>query len=117
MTNFYYALHIFKISRESFFWEKILISYDWQDHDLLNFSESETEAWYYSTQPQFEELLEVLDKNNYERDLYQTLLEFKEDILKHMSITEELTNSHKGNRKSAIEIEIGLSLNCSKWCT
>lgn len=68
--------------------------------------ESETEAWYYSTQPQFEELLEVLDKNNYERDLYQTLLEFKEDILKHMSITEELTNSHKGNRKSALEIEI-----------
>ncbi|XP_022313989.2 nucleosome-remodeling factor subunit BPTF-like isoform X2 [Crassostrea virginica] len=69
--------------------------------------ENENEAWYYSTQPQFEELLEVLDKNNYERDLVQTLLDFKEDIVKHMSITEELTNSHKGNRKSAIEIEIG----------
>lgn len=86
---------------------------------MFNFRESETEAWYYSTQPQFEELLEVLDKNNYERDLYQTLLEFKEDILKHMSITEELTNSHKGNRKSALEIEIGLSMNCStlSWYT
>ncbi|XP_056018158.1 nucleosome-remodeling factor subunit BPTF-like isoform X3 [Ostrea edulis] len=69
--------------------------------------ESENEVWYYSTQIQFEELLEVLDKNNYEKDLVITLQEFKEDILKHMSITEELTNSHKGNRKSAIEIETG----------
>ncbi|XP_061191322.1 nucleosome-remodeling factor subunit BPTF-like isoform X2 [Saccostrea echinata] len=69
--------------------------------------ESEDSVWYYSTKPQFDELLEVLDKNNYEKDLVMTLLEFKEDVLKHMSITEELTNSHKGNRKSALEIEIG----------
>lgn len=76
---------------------------------MFHHRESENEVWYYSTQIQFEELLEVLDKNNYEKDLVITLQEFKEDILKHMSITEELTNSHKGNRKSAIEIETGLS--------
>lgn len=76
---------------------------------MFQYRESENEVWYYSTQIQFEELLEVLDKNNYEKDLVITLQEFKEDILKHMSITEELTNSHKGNRKSAIEIETGLS--------
>jgi nucleosome-remodeling factor subunit BPTF len=74
------------------------------------YRESENEMWYYSTPLQFEELLDVLDKTNYEKDLVITLMEFKEDILKHMSITEELTNSHKGNRKSAIEIETGGAL-------
>lgn len=63
--------------------------------------------WYYSTKRQIEELLEVLDKENWEKDLYLTLLDFKEDIIKHMTITEELTMAFQGGRKSAIEIENG----------
>ena len=32
----------------------------------------------------------------------------KEDILRQMTVTEELTNSHSNNKKSAIEVEKGI---------
>ena len=32
----------------------------------------------------------------------------KDDILKQMNITEELTNAARGNKKSMLEIETGL---------
>ncbi|KAK3089173.1 hypothetical protein FSP39_001446 [Pinctada imbricata] len=68
--------------------------------------EGENETWYYSNKSQLDELFEVLDRSDLERDLFMTLNDFKEDVVKQMQVTEELTNAHKGNRKSVLEIEI-----------
>ncbi|CAC5424118.1 BPTF [Mytilus coruscus] len=68
--------------------------------------ESENDVWYYSTKYQIDELLEVLDKNKYERDLVMFINEMREEIVRQMMITEELTNASKGTRKSAIDMEI-----------
>ncbi|XP_069124363.1 nucleosome-remodeling factor subunit BPTF-like isoform X2 [Argopecten irradians] len=68
--------------------------------------EGENEVWYYSTKGQIDELLEVLDTEGWEKDLVSAIYEFKEDILKQMAITHELTMSHKGNKKSALELEM-----------
>ena len=69
--------------------------------------ESDNEVWYYSTPGQIAEVLEVLDKDGYERELYYMIRDTKEDILRQMTVTEELTNSHSNNKKSAIEVEKG----------
>lgn len=66
---------------------------------------------YYSTKCQLEELLESLDPA-WEPDLISFINEMKEDIIKQMSITEELTAASKGSRKSVLEVENGM---CSKW--
>ena len=68
-------------------------------------SESEEKLWYYSSIEQFEEVLSSLDREHWEADLYGALIDFREDILRQMSITEELTDHHKGSRKSILEIE------------
>ncbi|XP_060074835.1 nucleosome-remodeling factor subunit NURF301-like [Ylistrum balloti] len=68
--------------------------------------EGENEVWYYSTKGQIDELLEVLDSEGWEKDLVNAIYEFKEDILKQMAVTHELTMLHKGSKKSALELEI-----------
>lgn len=68
------------------------------------------EAWYYSCPAQFELLLEALDSSNYESALCQEMLDFKDEIIRQMSITEKITNQAKGNRKSYLEVETGLLL-------
>lgn len=52
-------------------------------------------------------MLESLDKDKWEADLVLGLYEMKEEILKHMTVTVDLTNEGRGTKKSAIEIEIG----------
>ena len=71
------------------------------------FSEGESDVWYYSSRYQIDELLEVLDKDKWERDLAMCIREMREEMVRQMMITEDLTNSNKGTRKSAIDIEIG----------
>ncbi|XP_060724657.1 nucleosome-remodeling factor subunit BPTF-like isoform X2 [Tachysurus vachellii] len=56
--------------------------------------------WYYSTKVQLAELLEVLDKTYWEKQLWTTLEELRDEIHTHMDITEELTNKARGNNKS-----------------
>ncbi|VDI43251.1 nucleosome-remodeling factor subunit BPTF [Mytilus galloprovincialis] len=68
--------------------------------------EGENDVWYYSTKYQIDELLEVLDKNKYERDLVMFINEMRDEMVRQMMITEELTNASKGTRKSAIDMEI-----------
>ena len=63
--------------------------------------------WYYSTKAHIEELMETLDGKQWERELLCSLQEMKDDILKQVSITEELTAANKGNKKSIVEIETG----------
>ncbi|CAL1273148.1 unnamed protein product [Larinioides sclopetarius] len=67
--------------------------------------EGEDGSYYYTTKLQFQELMEVLDANDLEYDLYRVLEDMKEEIIRQMDITEKLTNSAKGNKKSYLEIE------------
>ena len=56
--------------------------------------------WYYSTKAQLGELLDVMDKTYWEADLCATLEEMKDEVHKHMDITEDLTNKARGNNKA-----------------
>ncbi|XP_071108199.1 nucleosome-remodeling factor subunit BPTF-like [Haliotis cracherodii] len=67
--------------------------------------EGENEVWYYSTKAQIDELLEAMDGRDWERDLVSTLHEMRDDISKQMTITDELTNTARGNKKSTLEVE------------
>ena len=53
------------------------------------------------------ELLELLDGTYWERGLVHVLREMKDELIKQMEITEQLTNESKGNRKSLYEHEKG----------
>uniref|UniRef100_A0A8C9VDX6 Bromodomain PHD finger transcription factor n=1 Tax=Scleropages formosus TaxID=113540 RepID=A0A8C9VDX6_SCLFO len=55
--------------------------------------------WYYSTKVQLAELIDCLDKEYWERDLYEALEEIREEVHAHMDITEELTSKACGNNK------------------
>ena len=65
------------------------------------------EVWYYSTPIQLQELLNSLDQKNMEVALFREIGDFKEEIIRQMNITEKLTNVHKGNKKSYLEVENG----------
>ncbi|KAK8379985.1 hypothetical protein O3P69_019797 [Scylla paramamosain] len=70
------------------------------------FVESEDgDLWYYSTQSQLEELRGLLDPHDLEDELCAGLGEVWGELKRHMSITESITNSSKGTRKSYLEIE------------
>uniref|UniRef100_A0A182IRL5 Nucleosome-remodeling factor subunit NURF301 n=1 Tax=Anopheles atroparvus TaxID=41427 RepID=A0A182IRL5_ANOAO len=69
-------------------------------------SEDASQVWYYSTVRQYELLLSKLDPNEYEAELYQQLDEiYREEIVRQMTLTETLTNQHKGSKKSYIEVD------------
>ncbi|XP_029040603.1 nucleosome-remodeling factor subunit NURF301 isoform X2 [Osmia bicornis bicornis] len=73
------------------------------------FVESEDgEVWYYSTPMQLDELLRCLDRNEMEVALYRELSDYKDEIVRQMELTEQITNQYKGNKKSYIEIENNL---------
>ena len=63
--------------------------------------------WYYSTEAQLEELLQTLDKERWEEELVKNIEDMKEEILRQMTITEQLTAESKGGKKSMLEIENG----------
>ncbi|XP_077110815.1 nucleosome-remodeling factor subunit BPTF isoform X2 [Ranitomeya variabilis] len=67
-------------------------------------SEKEKKIWYYSSRPQLEELLEQLDRTQYEADLCKTLDDLREEIHRHMDITEELTSKARGNNRSYLSV-------------
>ncbi|MEE6507162.1 hypothetical protein FKM82_007977 [Ascaphus truei] len=66
--------------------------------------DKDKKIWYYSTKVQLDELLECLDKDNWESDLCKTLEEMKEEVHRHMDITEDLTNKARGNNKSFLSV-------------
>ncbi|OWK58285.1 Nucleosome-remodeling factor subunit BPTF [Lonchura striata] len=63
-------------------------------------SEKDKKIWYYSTKIQLAELIECLDKDYWEADLCKTLDEMREEIHRHMDVTEDLTNKARGSNKS-----------------
>uniref|UniRef100_A0A8D2JFA9 Bromodomain PHD finger transcription factor n=1 Tax=Varanus komodoensis TaxID=61221 RepID=A0A8D2JFA9_VARKO len=62
--------------------------------------EKDKKIWYYSTKVQLAELIECLDKDYWEADLCKTLEEMREEIHRHMDITEDLTNKARGSNKA-----------------
>ncbi|KAK0136023.1 Nucleosome-remodeling factor subunit BPTF [Merluccius polli] len=58
------------------------------------------EVWYYSSRQQLEELMEVLDQQYWESDLYAALEEVKEEAHAHMDVTDDLTGKARGNNKA-----------------
>lgn len=76
-------------------------------------SSQERKTWYYSSSHQFEQLLAVLDKTEYERSLCQELYNLRPEILRQMAITVQLTNELKGKRMSLYQVDIeSLTINC-----
>uniref|UniRef100_A0A8D2NFU2 Nucleosome-remodeling factor subunit BPTF n=1 Tax=Zonotrichia albicollis TaxID=44394 RepID=A0A8D2NFU2_ZONAL len=63
-------------------------------------SEKDKKIWYYSTKIQLAELIECLDKDYWEADLCKTLEEMREEVHRHMDVTEDLTNKARGSNKS-----------------
>uniref|UniRef100_A0A8C7ZFR8 Bromodomain PHD finger transcription factor n=1 Tax=Oryzias sinensis TaxID=183150 RepID=A0A8C7ZFR8_9TELE len=60
--------------------------------------------WYYSTKVQLAELIERLDKEYWEADLYAALEEIRDEVHSHMDVTEDLTNKARGNNKSFLAV-------------
>lgn len=50
-------------------------------------------------QVQLAELIDRLDKEYWEADLYAALEEIRDEVHTHMDITEDLTNKARGNNK------------------
>ncbi|XP_052763553.1 nucleosome-remodeling factor subunit NURF301-like isoform X2 [Mya arenaria] len=68
--------------------------------------EGDDRVWYYSTKRQLDELLEVFDKQGFERELAFVISDLRDDINRQMTITEQLTEEKcTNNKKSAIEVE------------
>ncbi|KAM5213301.1 nucleosome-remodeling factor subunit BPTF isoform 4-T4 [Hipposideros larvatus] len=63
-------------------------------------NENEKKIWYYSTKVQLAELMDCLDKDYWEAELCKVLEEMREEIHRHMDITEDLTNKARGSNKS-----------------
>uniref|UniRef100_A0A182SQ33 PHD-type domain-containing protein n=1 Tax=Anopheles maculatus TaxID=74869 RepID=A0A182SQ33_9DIPT len=69
-------------------------------------NEDSSQVWYYSTVAQFELLLSKLDPDELEADLCQELdQKYRDDIVRQMTLTETLTNQHKGAKKSYFEVD------------
>ncbi|XP_062542948.1 LOW QUALITY PROTEIN: nucleosome-remodeling factor subunit NURF301-like [Armigeres subalbatus] len=68
-------------------------------------TEDSSEVWYFSTVKQFEYLFSKLDPDDLEMHLCKELDERKDEIIKHMTLTETITNQQKGNKKSYIELD------------
>lgn len=58
---------------------------------------------YYSTRLQLDELIESLDEEYYEKDLCKAFEEMHDEIYRQVAITEKLTKTAKGSRKSYLE--------------
>uniref|UniRef100_A0A671U9L0 Bromodomain PHD finger transcription factor n=1 Tax=Sparus aurata TaxID=8175 RepID=A0A671U9L0_SPAAU len=60
--------------------------------------------WYYSTKVQLAELIDCLDKEYWEADLYAALEEIRDEVHVHMDITEDLTNKARGSNKCYLTV-------------
>ncbi|XP_067914584.1 nucleosome-remodeling factor subunit BPTF isoform X5 [Heterodontus francisci] len=78
-----------------FLTRRIIIEEDKED-------EKDKRVWYYSSKVQLAELIESLDKEYWEYDLCRILEEMRDEIHRHMDVTEDLTNKVRGNNKSCL---------------
>lgn len=94
LDNFLFCLRVFSCC----------ITHSEEDGD-----HEEKKIWYYSTKSQLEELMECLDREYWEMDLFVTLEEMKEEVQAHMAITEDLTNKARGNTKAYLAALDGMN--------
>ena len=75
--------------------------------------EADDEVLYYSSKQAFDEVLNALDSEKFERSLVENLKFIRNEVYRQMDVTLVLTKAQKGDkdRKSALEIEIGIALN------
>uniref|UniRef100_A0A4W4EI56 Bromodomain PHD finger transcription factor n=1 Tax=Electrophorus electricus TaxID=8005 RepID=A0A4W4EI56_ELEEL len=64
--------------------------------------------WYYSTRVQLAELLDVMDRTCWEKQLCSSLEALRDEIHAHMDITEELTNKARGSNKCYLAAANGM---------
>lgn len=62
---------------------------------LVEDVEGDNTCWYFSSWPQFQQLYDHMDKCDLEQMLCREIEDRKEDIQKHMILTENLTNENK----------------------
>ncbi|XP_046856305.1 nucleosome-remodeling factor subunit BPTF-like isoform X2 [Xenia sp. Carnegie-2017] len=72
------------------------------------FVEGENQTFYYSTTSQLDELLYYLEKDGDEQRLLADLKSWYYEIASQMSITKQLTDSFKGEQKSALDEDLRL---------
>uniref|UniRef100_UPI00358E9432 nucleosome-remodeling factor subunit BPTF isoform X2 n=1 Tax=Myxine glutinosa TaxID=7769 RepID=UPI00358E9432 len=58
------------------------------------------QLWYYSTRAQLAELMEVLDSTRWEAELCRALDESREELHRHMDVTEQLSDKARGSNRS-----------------
>ncbi|EAT32755.1 AAEL015015-PA [Aedes aegypti] len=68
-------------------------------------TEDSSDVWYFSTVKQFEYLLSKLDPVDLEMHLCKELDERRDEIIRHMTLTETITSQQKGNKKSYFELD------------
>lgn len=61
-------------------------------------------------QVQLAELIDCLDKEFWEADLYSALEEIRDEVHTHMDISEDLTNKARGNNKSFLAVANGTKM-------
>ncbi|EDV95519.1 GH15750 [Drosophila grimshawi] len=62
-------------------------------------------CWYYSTTAKFGLLLKRMDASELESRLYVQLMDRQEEIERQMKLTESLTNEHKHNKRTLLDLE------------
>lgn len=70
---------------------------------LFVVDETEDDVRYYTTQKQFQEIIDSLHKNRYEKSLVDNLQEMSEEILRQMKITEDLCENFPTDDEKAEE--------------
>ena len=60
-----------------------------------------------TSQVQLAELIDCLDKEYWEADLYAALEEIRDEVHMHMDITEDLTNKARGSNKCYLTVANG----------
>ncbi|MXQ87222.1 hypothetical protein E5288_WYG007510 [Bos mutus] len=74
-------------------------------HEPIGYDRSRRKYWFLNrrliiTKVQLAELIDCLDKDYWEAELCKILEEMREEIHRHMDITEDLTNKARGSNKS-----------------
>lgn len=62
---------------------------------------------------QLAEVIDCLDKEYWEADLYSALEEIRDEVHAHMDISEDLTNKARGSNKSFLTAANGMEVDSS----
>ncbi len=105
--------HFLKICKMTLYGKSTILSHIYSTHVKLQvfwgFSEAEKDVWYYSTPGKLNHLMQLLDPVRWETRLVRSLTDVHDEVQRQMKVTENLTQDVCGNRKTSLEIEVGMS--------